>query len=287
MKILVTGAKGMLGTDVCAELTSREIEFIPSDLADLDLTDFGAVKSLIELKRPTHVINCAAYTAVDAAETSVALAYRGNALTCLTLAISCNLLSVPLMSVSTDFVFDGSKDSAYNEFDVPNPLGIYGKSKLAGEELIRRNAPEHWIVRTSWLFGVNGKCFPDTIIKAAMSRPELKVVADQFGKPTYTVDLASAMVDLLDNPFYGTYHITNSGTTNWHTFASETVRLAGLETPVLPITTEEYPTPAKRPANSALHSIMREMQGISPLRCWKEALEDYVHKRSAVNGTTR
>ncbi len=280
MKVLVTGAKGMLGTDVCSELVRRGINHIATDIADLDLTDFYAIVEYIERSKPTHLINCAAYTAVDAAETNEVLAYRGNALTCLALAIACNSVNVPLLSVSTDFVFDGTKTTAYDEFDAPNPIGVYGKSKLEGEEFIRRNAPKHWIVRTSWLFGVNGKCFPDTIIKAAQARPELKVVADQRGKPTYTVDLAAAMVDLLSNPFYGTYHVSNSGTTDWHEFASEAVRLAKLDTPVLPITTTEYPTPAQRPANSALVSRMRELQRIPPLRCWKEALAEYVQQRA-------
>jgi dTDP-4-dehydrorhamnose reductase len=231
---------------------------------------------------PDAVIHCAASTQVDRAEEEREQAYRVNALGPRILATVCAGLGIPLCAVSTDFVFDGKKEEPYTEFDPVGPLSVYGASKLAGEVAIREAWSWHWIVRTSWLYGLHGKCFPDTILKAAEVRPELTVVADQRGTPTFTEDLAEAIVRLIQYPVYGTYHAANSaenGSTTWYEFARTTLEMAGIATPVRPIATAEWPTPAIRPANSALRSYMFELQDLPTLRPWQEALHDYVEKR--------
>jgi dTDP-4-dehydrorhamnose reductase len=287
-RVLVTGARGMLGTDVCAALAAAGDVALPTarsgDVTHLDCADFPAARRVLAELRPDAVIHCAAYTAVDAAESDPDGAYRGNALASWAVAAACAERDIPLCAVSTDFVYDGAKAEPYTEFDPVNPLGVYGASKLAGENSVREVWPKHWIVRTSWLYGLHGKCFPNTILNAAATRPELKVVADQRGTPTYTPDLAAALVRLLDNPLYGTYHVANSETATWHEFASEALSQAGLNTPVHPIRTEEWPVPARRPANSALRMYALELQGWAPLRPWREALAEYVRERRALAG---
>ncbi len=283
MRVLVTGARGMLGTDVCARLAAEGHEPIATgrsgDVERMDVTDRSAVRRALRSHRPDAVIHCAAYTAVDAAESDDEAAYRLNALGSWTVAAACSEHDVPLCAISTDFVFDGEKVEPYTEFDIPRPLSVYGASKLAGEQCIRAIWRKHWIVRTAWLFGLHGKCFPDTILRAAEARPALRVVADQHGSPTYTADLAMALVALLKTPLYGTYHITNRGATTWHAVAVRAVQLAGLSTPVEAISTEDWSTPARRPRNSVLRPLALEMQNAYNMRPWEEALEEYVRLR--------
>jgi dTDP-4-dehydrorhamnose reductase len=285
MRVLVTGAKGMLGTDICSALIAAGQEPIATDVVDgaqfLDITDFECVRRAISEGRPDTVIHCAAYTNVDKAETEPDAAYRLNALGSWTIGAACAERGIPVCAISTDFVFDGNKLEPYTEFDSPNPLSHYGASKLAGENCIRQICRKFWIVRTAWLFGLYGKSFPNSILTAAETRPELRVVADQKGSPTYTADLAEALVELIKSPLYGTYHLTNSGATTWHGFASKAIELAGFShASVVPISSDEWPTPVKRPANSVLRPLALEMQNRYHMRPWDEALSEFVKKRA-------
>jgi dTDP-4-dehydrorhamnose reductase len=287
-RVLVTGATGLLGVEVVKALESDGIEPIATARASasykLDVTDPIATIQLISELQPDAVIHCAAYTKVDKAEEERDEAFRVNVEGCYAIAAACAALNVPLCAISTDFVFDGTKTEPYIEADPVRPLSAYGASKLEGEEIIKSTWANHWIVRTSWLFGPAAKCFPDTILRAAGNSPEVRVVNDQRGTPTYTKDLAAAIVRLIKYPVYGTYHVANSadnGSTTWYELAKTTLELAGVSTPVLPVTTQAWPTAARRPANSALRCRMFELHGLTLLRNWREALAEYVQLRKA------
>lgn len=286
MRVLVTGAAGMLGTDVCVAMESAGHAILATDVAAgfhrMDIADHASVSGVLSAFQPDRVIHCAAYTNVDQAEREPDAAYRLNALGSWVVATVCAEHDVPLVAISTDYVFDGTKSDPYTEFDAPNPTSHYGASKLAGENLVRSVWRKHWIVRTAWLFGVHGKCFPNSILTAAETRPELKVVADQTGSPTFTADLAQTLARLIDCMLYGTYHCTNRGATTWYEFASAAVELAGIQgVKVTPIASDEWSTPVKRPANSVLRPLALEMQGAYDMRPWREALADYVARRAA------
>jgi dTDP-4-dehydrorhamnose reductase len=289
MRVLVTGAAGMLGTDVCAALKTAGHEPLPTDLVGdtmpLDITDAGAVRETVVRLRPDAVLHCAAYTNVDGAERDPDAAYRVNALGSWTVAAACAAQDVPLCAISTDFVFDGAKTEPYTEFDAPNPLNHYGASKLAGENRVREICRRHWIVRTAWLYGLHGKSFPNTILTAAETRPELRVIADQRGSPTFTEDLAKALLWIIRSPLYGTYHVTNAGAITWYEFARRALELAGMgHVKVVPITSGEWPSPTRRPANSALRPYALELQNVPLPRPWEEALAEFVRKRAELRG---
>jgi dTDP-4-dehydrorhamnose reductase len=273
----------MLGTDVVLALNSEGLEAIPTyhstGESHLDITDQPAVYKALREHRPDAVINCAAFTHVDGAESNPDAAFRVNAFGSMVVANACAEYDIPLCAISTDFVFDGAKEGLYTEFDQPNPRGVYASSKYAGENCIREVWRKHWIVRSSWLFGLHGPCFPNSILKAAQTKPELPVVADQRGTPTYTADLAQALIMLIRSPFYGTYHIANTGVTTWYEFACCAVKMAGLKNKVIPITAEQWLSPTPRPVNSALRPYVLELQGRPLLRPWEEALAEYISKR--------
>lgn len=292
MRVLVTGANGMLGTDLCAALRAAGLEPLPTARADpaapLDVTDFAAVKETLARLRPDIVIHCAAYTHVDEAERDPDAAYRVNAQGSWNVAAVCAERDIPLCALSTDFVFDGTKDGPYTEFDAPNPINQYGASKRAGEDCVRQLCRKHWIVRTAWLFGLHGRCFPDSILRAAETRSELRVVADQRGSPTYTADLAEALVRLIRSPLYGTYHVTNAGAATWYDFARKALELAGREdVRVVPILASEWPSPVRRPANSVLRNYAQELQSAPLLRPWEESLAEFIQKRQEVAANDR
>jgi dTDP-4-dehydrorhamnose reductase len=274
MKILVTGAKGMLGTDLCAELQKKHT-VTGIDIDDTDLTKPDSV-GVIEAHRPEAVIHCAAMANVDACERDPDAAYAVNGLGTRHAALACQRLGVPLLYVSTDFVFDGAKREPYYEWDQPNPLGHYGRSKLAGECVVRELLARHFIVRTSWLFGRHGRNFVSTIMEKAAAAGEVKVVDDQCGSPTYAPDLSAAITRLIETDYYGVYHISNSGSCTWHAFASEAVRLKGVNAKVMPISSAEFPTPTRRPAYSVLKNFCWEKTFGAPLRPWQDALKEYL-----------
>ncbi len=287
MRIFVTGAQGMLGQDLVPVLLAAGDEVIPSDMlpseargfVPLDITDLEATKRAIALARPDVVVHCAAYTNVDGAEADPDTAYRVNALGTWNVALACQETGASMLLVSTDYVFDGEKGSAYDEYDVPNPRSVYGRSKYAGEQHLQQVLGQFYIVRTAWLYGHHGKNFAETILKAAAERPELKVVNDQWGCPTWTRDLAEAISRIIRTGRYGIYHATGQGECTWMDFARKIVELGGLNTPVLPQSTEELNRPAPRPRYSVMRNRALELSGLMALPNWEESLRDYFQCR--------
>jgi len=277
MKVMITGAKGMLGTDLC-QVLARDHDLISVDVDDFDVTDAPAVSEFVARHRPEMVIHCAAWTDVDGCERDPERAFQQNATGTWHVASASADVGAAMVYLSTDFVFDGTKGEAYTEFDRPNPINVYGASKLAGEHLVRTLVAHHYIVRTAWLFGKRGRNFVRSILSKAADQQELLVVADQLGSPTYTGDLAAAIAELVvgGRLVPGTYHLVNSGLCSWAELAAEALRLAGKATRVKPMPGSEWPSPARRPACSALRSAWLELRSLPALRKWEEALADYL-----------
>lgn len=280
MRVVVTGAQGMLGRDL-VEILSERHDVVPTDLAGsnpLDITDAGAVLEFMASFRPDAVVHCAAYTDVDGCERQPDVAYRVNALGTASVAGACQAVGAALAYLSTDFVFDGEKGAPYTEFDTPRPLGVYGAAKLAGEELVRALCPRHYVVRTQWLYGEHGRSFPRTILSRAREGKELRVVRDQVGAPTFTRDLSRAIACILETPLYGTYHAANRGEVSWYGFARKALELAGLDPEsIAPIVAAEWPSPTRRPAYSVLRPYVLELTGRADvLRPWEDALAEFV-----------
>ncbi|MGC8667946.1 MAG: dTDP-4-dehydrorhamnose reductase [Chthonomonadales bacterium] len=285
MRVLVTGSGGMLGREVCTALLRRGYEVVPAGLRRgevlQDLAEIEGTVRMVQAAQPDVVIHCAAYTDVDGAEEDPATAFRVNATGTWNLAIACCRKDVPLCAISTDFVFDGLKPDPYTEWDEPRPINVYGASKLAAERAIREVWPKHWIVRTAWLYGVHGRCFPEAVLAAAEREHTLNVVADQTGSPTYAGDLAAALAALISTPYFGTYHIANSGRATRYEFAKAILQMAhGASAAVHPIVSSDRPSPARRPRNSALASAREEVPGYGPMRPWPQALAEYIRERA-------
>ncbi len=284
MKILITGCKGMLGTDLMNVLSAEAHDVVGSDVQELDITNLEATLAFIKRIEPDVVINCSAYTNVDACETEINLAYKVNSIGPRNLAIAAQEVGAKLVHISTDYVFDGNKGEAYLEGDFVNPLSVYGKSKLDGENHVKSLMNKYFIVRTQWLYGVHGKNFVKTMINLSKERTELMVVNDQFGSPTHTLDLCHAISELINTKEYGTYHITNSGIVSWFQFTKDIMELIGKsDITVKPCTTAEFPRPAKRPAYSPLKNYNWELCGFKPLRDYKEALSEYLELEKIYN----
>ncbi len=281
MKILITGGKGMLGRTLAAELTDFEI--IPTDLPEGDITDPEAFDALLKNVKPDAVIHCAAMTAVDKCETEIDLAYKLNAFGTANVAAACNRNKVRLIAISTDYVFDGAADRPYHEFDTANGGNtVYGQSKFAGEEAVRRHCPDHVICRISWLYGAGGPSFVHAMVNLADgTRPELKVVSDQTGNPTSTLAVAKKLREILNNgKLVGTFHLTCEGEATWFDFAKEIFAQLGIEQNVAPCRTDEFPRPAPRPANSRLEKRMLRLAGLSPMPHWKDALAEFLKQET-------
>lgn len=277
MKVLLTGGKGMLGRTLCAELTDFEV--IPTDLPDADITNEAGFDALLKRIKPDVVIHCAAMTAVDKCETETELAYKLNAYGTANVASACHRNGIRLIAISTDYVFEGNSDRPYNEFDTPDGGNtVYGKSKFAGEEAVRRHCPDHVICRISWLYGAGGPSFVHAMIKLADgTRPELKVVADQIGNPTSALAVARQLRNILNRKeLVGTFHLTCEGEATWADFAAEIFRQKGIAQKIVPCTTGEFPRPAPRPANSRLDKMMLRLAGLPPMPHWKEALAEFL-----------
>lgn len=273
-KWLITGADGQLGRECLRQWGAARL--ILADRQTLDITKEEQVAAYLYEQRPAAVVHCAAYTNVDGAESDVDGAYRVNAEGARYLAAACAELDIPLVYVSTDYVFDGTKQTPYVESDAVCPLNVYGASKAAGEAAVAQGCRRHYIVRTSWLYG-DGANFVKTMLRLADEQPRLQVVADQFGTPTATEDLVWAIEQLLRQQApYGVYHATCQGETSWHGFAREILRLAGKTTPVEPVATEAFPRPARRPAYSVLDNARLQATVGDPMRPWQEALEAYL-----------
>lgn len=269
MRILIVGADGQLGHALQGVATSHEL--IPLTYAELDITDLGAVREAVTAYRPAALINCAAYTNVDGAETDPVAAYRVNAVGPRNLAIAASAHDLPLVHVSTDYVFDGRAERPYHEYDSPHPLSVYGQSKLAGEEAVATLHPRHYIARTAWLYHTlpsEGKNFPRTMLGLA-GREEVRVVSDQYGSPTYAPHLAQALLTLLETEAYGTYHLAGRGGTSWFELTRRLYDLFQIQTRVTPVATAEFPRPAPRPRYSVLTTIQSPEIMLPP---WEEGL---------------
>jgi len=282
MRVTLFGASGLLGHDLVPELSREPYQLTALSIEDVDLRDHARVRNLIRESRPEWILLLAAYTDVDGCESNRDLAFAVNCDGAVNVAEAARAAGSRLLFVSTDYVFDGSKRSPYQTSDARNPASVYGESKARAEEQLLEILPEVCIARTSWLFGHGGKCFPGTILKLAATRPEISVVNDQRGSPTFTVDLAPALVQLCRASARGIVHVTNSGDCTWYEFAKEIVRLSGLPAAVRPVTTAEFPRPARRPAYSvlspdSLHAYNIHMPG------WQDALRRYL---ASVSGAT-
>lgn len=280
LKILVTGVKGQLGYDVCAVLAARGIENRGVDIDDFDLTDGQSVRSYLDAYRPDAVIHCAAYTAVDRAEDEPERCAAVNVDGTRHIADACKALDAKMLYVSTDYVFPGTGETPYEADDPTGPLSIYGKTKLAGELLVKELLERYFIVRISWVFGSNGNNFVKTMLRLGAEREVVRVVGDQVGSPTYTADLAPLLCDMITTEKYGVYHATNEGYCSWAEFAGEIFRAAGMDTRVEAIGTAEYPTKAQRPGNSRLGKGSLDGGGFARLAGWRDAVERYVKRPS-------
>lgn len=280
-KILVTGCNGQLGREINRIYAgSSEYEIFNTDVfrpevTELDITSVDKVLELVRQVKPYAIINCAAHTGVDACETDRENAYRINAIGPRNLSIAATEVGAKLVHISTDYVFEGNGTKPYIEFDTPNPQGMYGATKLAGEQFVQQFAKDYFIIRTAWLYG-DGKNFVKTMLRLSETHPEVSVVGDQYGTPTSTAELAKAISVLLPTENYGLFHGTCEGSCNWSDFAAEIFRLSGKDTKVKPITTEEYGAPAARPAYSVLENYMFKLTTDFQFAQWQDAVEVYV-----------
>lgn len=268
-RILITGAQGQLGQALQRQYADHEVT--AWDLQDLDITQFEEVRKALDHLRPHIVINAAAFTQVDEAEVKQDAAYRGNALGPRNLAVVTNDLGMTLIHFSTDYVFDGQQNRPYHEFDRTNPLGVYGHSKLAGEEAVRVANPRHFIVRTAWLYHTVGRNFPSTICRMA-GREVVKVVSDQYGSPTFAPHLAQAVCQLGETDAFGTYHMAGTGGTSWYELAQTLYQALDIQISVVPIATAQFPRPARRPSYAVLTSLQDPLIKLPP---WEEGVRDF------------
>lgn len=286
MKLLITGADGQLGHELCRilKLGKSDIgkipdffegcELLPCDINDLDITNRDAVLNFFNAEQPDIVINCAAYTNVDGCEADSDTAFKVNAQSVKNLADACKKTGAKLVHISTDYVFNGNSHIPYTEDDKPEPQNIYGKSKALGEKYALEYN-KTFVLRTAWLYGKTGKNFVKTILRLAAERSSIAVVNDQYGTPTNANDLAHHILKVAATENYGIYHCTGKGECTWYDFACEIVRLSGKSCKVLPCSTEEYPTPTKRPKYSVLENRALEKNVGNEARHWKDALKDY------------
>jgi dTDP-4-dehydrorhamnose reductase len=266
----------MLGQDLVAQIRDRH-ELVPLTIEDADITVQAQIASHVEKSRPDVVMHLAAFTAVDDCESQRETAFQVNGEGTRNVALACREFHVPMLYVSTDYVFNGKKESPYVEDDPTGPLNVYGESKLRGEIYVRELLEKYWIVRTSWLFGPLGKNFVRTILRRARGEGRLRVVNDQVGAPTYTVDLAVKLEEIVHRAGYGVYHATNQGYCSWYEFGQEILRQAGLsQVENLPITSDAARRPAARPGNSRLANRRLELEGLRPSPPWQDALKRYL-----------
>ncbi|MFB5583314.1 dTDP-4-dehydrorhamnose reductase [Bacillus albus] len=276
MKILVTGYNGQLGYDVVKRGEKQGLEMQGIGIEDLDITNEAAVYEFVDKVKPDAIIHCAAYTAVDKSEDDKEICWNVNVEGTKYLATAAKKLNAKFVYISTDYVFDGEGTHAFVETDTPNPVGYYGLTKYEGEKVVRSLIDSNFIVRISWVFGINGNNFIKTMLRLGETRNELNVVGDQIGSPTYTYDLARLLVDMVVTEKYGTYHATNEGFCSWAEFAQEIFEIAGQDVKVNSITTEEYPTRAVRPKNSRMSKQKLIDNGFEPLQDWKKATKHYI-----------
>ncbi|WP_145139423.1 dTDP-4-dehydrorhamnose reductase [Paenibacillus sp. Y412MC10] len=281
MRVLVTGASGQLGKDVVALFQQKGHEVMGCNRSELDITNLEQCQQVINGFQPDSIIHCAAYTAVDAAETDVDGAYKVNAVGTRNVVVAAEKVGAKLVYVSTDYVFNGRSAVPYQEYDNIDPQSVYGKSKRAGEVLTQSLSSRYFIVRTSWVYGLHGNNFVKTMLRLGQEKPKLQVVHDQKGSPTYTVDLARFLEELVQTEKYGVYHASNSGDCTWFEFTQaifEEAKELGfmIKAQVEPCTTEQFPRPAPRPANSVMDHLSIRTNGLTDLRPWREGLVDFL-----------
>ncbi len=281
MRALVAGSAGMLARDLVPCLQGRGHEVAAPPESDLDITRLDTIRRWTAAHRPHVIINCAAYTRVDQAEKEEGLARVINGLAVQNLCLACQEADIPLVHFSTDYVFDSAKPGPYTIHDLPHPINAYGRTKLLGEKYVLWLLRRFYLVRTSWLFGRHGPNFIETMLALAARQKQVSVVSDQRGCPTWTRHLAEAVVSLIETGRYGLYHATNSGATTWSDYAREIFRLAGTGTEVLPITTDQFPTAAARPKNSALDPFPLPQVIGREMPPWPEAVREYLEERRA------
>lgn len=275
-KILVTGSNGQLGRAINRKYEGdSRYEIVNTDVNELDITSIDSVIKLVDEVKPAVIINCAAHTAVDKCETDWDNAYRINAIGPRNLSIAATRAHAKMVHISTDYVFDGAATKPYTEFDATNPNGAYGKTKLEGENFVKQFAKDFYIIRTAWLYG-DGNNFVKTMLRLAETHDEINVVRDQIGSPTSTRVLADIIATLIETDNYGLFHGTCEGFCSWADFAEEIFRLSGRNVKVNHITTEEYPTPAKRPAYSVLENYMLKLTMGYEADDWKTAIQEYI-----------
>ena len=275
-KVLITGANGQLGKELVELFTEKGFEVYGFGRDKMDITNQAQVQEVISTLKPNIVLHSAAHTQVDLAESEPEQAFSINAYGTRNVAVAAEAVGAKLVYVSTDYVFDGTNDEPYNEFSPTSPLGVYGKSKLAGEQFVRDLHSKFFIARTSWVYGKHGANFVKTMLKLGKERKELSVVADQIGCPTYTLDLAHAILELVDTQKYGVYHISNSGSCSWYEFAKEIFNISGITVQVNPCTTADFPRPAARPSYSVFAHTAIYLNNFTKMRSWEDALVDFL-----------
>ena len=277
--ILVTGSTGQLGSDVVKELLKRGYSTLSPNRSELNLCSEDNIRNYILNSNCEAIVHCAAYTQVDKAEDEKDLCIKINATATKHIAKCAKILDIPMIYISTDYVFDGTKDCKYTENDETNPINIYGESKLAGEKYVQEILDKYYIVRTSWVFNINGKNFIETMLRLSKANNQLSIVNDQIGSPTYTKDLSRLLVDMLETSKYGLYHATNEGYCSWYEFADTIFKLANINIDIKAINSNEYASRAKRPLNSKLSKDKLIEYGFKPLPHWEDALKDYLIRR--------
>ena len=273
--ILVTGAKGQLGSDVCDILKKEGRDYLGVDIDTIDITDKNAVNKLFDENDFKAVIHCAAYTAVDKAEDDYITCFEANCTGTINIAQCVREKDLKIIYISTDYVFDGEGSEPFETDRLPDPINTYGRSKLMGEAAAR-GCKKHFIVRTSWVFGEKNTNFINTMLKLSETRDFVKVVCDQIGSPTYSKHLARLLCEMIETEKYGYYHATNDGFCSWYEFCKKAYELCNIKTDVLPVTSEEFPTKAKRPLNSRLSKKSLTENGFSLLPLWEDALKEYL-----------
>lgn len=277
MRVLVTGSSGQLGKAVVETFFKNDIDVYPIPHSRVDITNRNAVEEIIKAYLPDVVINCSALTDVDLCEKDVDRAFKVNAIGAKNLALASQKYDIHLIHISTDYVFNGKKDSPYTEFDIPNPINVYGKSKLEGENFVKTFSQKFTIVRTSWLYG-DGNNFVKKIIERAKESNVIKVVDDQFGSPTCTQDLAKALLAIAESSVYGLYHFANVGVVSRFQEARFIIERLKLDVEVIPVKSEEYVTIAERPRYTPLRNYLLELEGIFYARDWESAMEEFLFK---------
>jgi dTDP-4-dehydrorhamnose reductase len=276
MRILIFGAGGQLGSELCRVLGHHDLT--PFSHKEADVTDLDAVLKLAERVRPDVIVNSAAYTDVDSCESARDKAVLVNAIGARNVAVAARTAGAKLVHISTDYVFDGKKDEPYVEYDPPNPVNVYGWSKLLGERMVMEQNPDSFILRVAWLYGPAGRNFVKTMLSLVRTRDEVRVVNDQHGTPTFAGDVASQADLLIGTESYGLYHCTSQGSCTWYEFAREIFRLLDMDVKVVPVSSAEFPRPARRPANSVLDNMLLRIQGMDIMPHWRESLREHIRE---------